>query len=328
MAKVVVLGTGGTIATRVDAAGVGRAADSSAQLVAGVARDVGVELHARDVLVVNSFLLSPALMVDVARAVHGALGDPDVAGVVVTHGTDTLEETAYLLDLVHEDPRPVVLTGAQRSADSPDADGPRNLADAIRVAADPDARDLGVLVVFDARVYAARGTRKTHTLAPAAFSAPDTGPLGHLHDGRLALASRPVRTETVSLHTVEMGHVRVDVASFYPGADAVALRAFAVAGARGVVLQGSGAGNANPETCEAVAELTAAGVVVGLSSRVDVGPVALQYGGGGAVDAVAAGAVPLGSLKAPQARVLLAVLLASLRDAQRVRDALPRFVHH
>ena len=253
------------------------------------------------------------------------LADPAVDGVVVTHGTDTAEETAYLLDLVHSDDRPVVLTGAQRSADAPDADGPRNLRDALRVAADPAARGLGVLVVFDGLVLAARGTRKVHTQEAAAFAQPDGGALGRVVDGRLVVDGVPAHREHLDLGAADLEAPRVDIAAVYPGVDGTALQAFAAAGARGVVLVATGAGNANPAIVAAVADLTRQGVVVGLTTRVDTGPVAGVYGGGGGgADLVAAGAVPLGTLRAGQGRILLLALLAALGDPDRVRAALPQ----
>jgi L-asparaginase len=247
-----------------------------------------------------------------------------VLGVVVTHGTDTMEETAYLAELVHSDPRPVVFTGAQRAADVPDTDGPRNLADAVAVAADPTARDLGVLITFDGAVFAARGTRKAHTAAPAAFSAPDTGPLGGVRDGVVSVGARPVRLPPLDLAALDLDGIRVDAVTYYPGADATVLDAVHAAGARGVVLAGTGAGNANRQVCAAVERLTAAGVVVALSTRVAAGPVAAIYGNGGGRDLLAAGAVPTGVLRPSQARILLAALLAQYRDPVRVGQELAR----
>lgn len=326
MHTVVVVGTGGTIATRRDADGANRAADDGAALVSRLGLDPTVAIRTHDAFVLNSFVIGPREMLDLAHAVQDALADPAVAGVVVTHGTDTMEESAYLLDLVHRDERPVVLTGAQRAADAPDSDGVCNLTDAITVAADPRSRGIGVVICFDGLLFPARLTRKTQTLRPAAFSTPDAGPLGQVGEGRLVLQATPVRTKPLDLNKVDLSGVRVDIAAFYPGADSTALRAFVAAGATGLVLEASGAGNANPEFVETVAELTQASVVVGLSTRVDAGPVAAIYGNGGGADLVTAGAVPVGSLRAPQARVLLTVLLGSLHDPDRVRAALPGFI--
>jgi L-asparaginase len=324
--RIAVLGTGGTIASRIDEHGAAQPVDHIDGLVAGL--DLGdVRVDARDVLMKDSSALTTADEALIVREVRAALEDPAVDGVVVTHGTDTAEETAYLLDLVHTDVRPVVLTGAQRPADDPDTDGPRNLRDALAVAADPAARGLGVLVVFDGLVLAARGTRKVHTSEVAAFAQPDGGALGRVVDGRMVVAGAPAHREhlVVGLHDIEA--LRVDIAAVYPGVDGTALQAFGAAGARGVVLVATGSGNANPAIVEAVADLTRQGVVVGLTTRVDTGPVAGIYGGGGGgADLVTAGALPLGTLRAGQGRVLLLALLAALGDPERVRAALPTFV--
>jgi L-asparaginase len=323
--RVAVLGTGGTIASRLDEYGASQPVDHIDGLMAGL--DLGGVVDvARDLFIKDSSALTTADQALIVREVRAALADPAVDGVVVTHGTDTAEETAYLLDLVHTDDRPVVLTGAQRPADAPDADGPRNLRDAVQVAADPAARGLGVLVAFDGVVLAARGTRKVHTHEAAAFAQPDGGALGRVVDGRLVLDGVPAHREHLDFDLSDVEAMRVDIAAVYPGVDGTALHAFAAAGARGVVLVATGAGNANPAIVAAVADLARQGVVVGLTTRVDTGPVAGIYGGGGGgADLVEAGAVPLGTLRAGQGRILLLALLASLGDAERVRAEIPTY---
>ena len=321
MPVVTVLTTGGTIATRTGADGAGTAQDTGDQLVSRLALARAVDVRVEDVLCVGSYLMTLDRMHLVALRAAAQLADPDVTGLVVTHGTDTTEETAFFLELFHDDPRPVVLTGAQRSADAPDSDGPRNLGDAVTVAVDPAARELGVLVAFGGRVLGARGTRKAHTLAADTFTAADTGSLGWVHEGRLQILGRPVRRPPLELAAFDPTGVRVDVVACYPGADPTAMYAFAAAGARGLVLEATGAGNANPEICAAVAELTAAGIVVVTSTRVAAGPVAALYGNGGGVDLLAAGAVPAGVLRPGQARVLLAALSGIHRDPETVRTA-------
>ncbi|MEV0144491.1 MULTISPECIES: asparaginase [unclassified Nonomuraea] len=322
MSKVIVLSTGGTIATRRDTQGVGLAKDGAGDLLGRLPIDPGVEVDGVDVLCAGSYLFTPADMREVVLRIREALADHRVLGVVVTHGTDAMEETAYLADLFHDDPRPVVFTGAQRPADAVDGDGPRNLADAITVAASGAARGLGVLICFDGVVHAARGTRKTHTVALAAFSAPDGGPLGRVRAGEVDITLTPVRPEPLDLDAYDLDGVRTDVVALYPGCDDTALVAAARAGATGIVLQALGAGNANPAVAREVARLTGAGVVVALSTRVDAGPVAALYGNGGGADLVAAGAIPTGTLRAPQARVLLGALLGCHRDPARVREEL------
>jgi L-asparaginase len=252
--------------------------------------------------------------------VAATLRSPDVAGVVVTHGTDTTEQTAFFLDLFHADPRPVVVTGAQRAADAPDSDGPRNLTDAVTAAAAPATRGLGVLIGFGGQLFPARGTRTSHTLAADTFTSPAGGPPGWVHHGDVEVVTTPRRRPALDLVAFDPTGARVDVVACYPDADATALRAFAQAGARGIVLEATGAGNANPATCAVVAELTAAGVVVVTSTRVAAGPVTAIYGDGGGVDLLA-GAVPSGLLRPSQARMLLAALLGLHQDPRAVRVA-------
>ncbi|WP_219470559.1 asparaginase domain-containing protein, partial [Nonomuraea rhizosphaerae] len=135
MSQVIVLSTGGTIATRRDPRGVGLPEDGARELLGRLPAPSGVDVVGVDVLRAGSYLFTLADMREVAVRARAALADPDVLGVVVTHGTDGMEETAYLTDLFHADGRPVVFTGAQRPADAADGDGPRNLADAIAVGA-------------------------------------------------------------------------------------------------------------------------------------------------------------------------------------------------
>ncbi|GHF76540.1 L-asparaginase [Amycolatopsis bartoniae] len=319
MGKVVVLSTGGTIASRRNAQGASVASDASDELLSRLPYPPNVAVTGRDVLRLGSYLLTPRDMGLIAKEVRKALEEPDVRGIVVTHGTDTMEETAFLVDLVHDDPRPVVFTGAQRAADAPDTDGPRNLADAITIAAAEEARNRGVLIVFDGAVYSAKGTRKTQTLAAAAFATPDGGPIGQVRQNTVSFTATPERKAPIELGELD---ARVDIVALYPGADTAALDAVVAAGAGGVVLEATGAGNANPRICEAVARLTENGTVVALSTRVHAGPVVALYGNGGGVDLVAAGAIPTGTLRPSQVRILLTVLLSLHRDPARVAKEL------
>lgn len=317
MSNIVVITTGGTIASRSDARGAKVAGGCGSELLDGVTLPPGVRVEVRDVLSRNS----AALTLDDLDQLRTAVGDALDAGadaVVITHGTDTTEETAMVLDLVHDDPRPVVLTGAQRAADELGADGPANLRDALLVAIHPTARGLGVLVVFDGEVFAARGTRKVHTVASAAFADPDSGPLGRVVLGELELRRRPDRPPTLR----DVGPLpRVDIVALYPGADTVALDAYVAAGAAGVVLEAPGLGNSNPVVAAGVRRHVMSGTPVVLSTRVAAGPVRAVYGGGGGGrDLVAAGAVLAGWLRPGQARIQLAVLLAAGAGPDLIRS--------
>jgi L-asparaginase len=319
----VVLATGGTIASRRRDAKSVVAVDDAAKLLATADFGPGVSIEGHDLLRIGSYRMSLADMRTVAGEVSRHLDRKDVDGVVITHGTDTLEETAILLDLVHADPRPVVLTGAQRAADVADTDGPRNLRDAVAVAADPSTRGLGVLATFGGSVLAARGLRKVHTVDLAAFGSP-SGTVGVAHSGVVRIHSAPVRPKPLPAPRDGFDAVRVDIITTYPGGDDVLLRAAVGAGASGVVLAGLGVGNAPPGTAEAVADVVAAGVTVALSTRVAAGPVLSTYGDGGGSDLVSAGAVPV-RLPAPQARIALALLLASYSSPRDVSAALATY---
>ena len=323
MRKVVVITTGGTIASTTNDRGVKTAAVPGRDLLVGIPLPVGVDVSVVQVLSINSYAMTLADMDSVHDAVREALADSDTCGVVVTHGTDTLEETAMLVDIFHEDPRPVVFTGAQRSADDPNSDGPDNLADAIAVAASSNARGCGVLVSFGGVLHAARGTRKIHNSALSAFFDVDNGPFGIVIDGCVRVHSKISPPLDGPSQPVAIGDVRVDTIAIYPGVDRVALDANVLAGARGIVLQATGYGNANPGIVAAVAEHVRNGITVVLSSRVAGGPIRGVYGGGGGgADLIHAGAIPAGNLRPSQARILLAVLVATGADAEAIRNAM------
>ncbi|WP_052091197.1 asparaginase, partial [Modestobacter caceresii] len=269
-----------------------------------------------DLGTVASFALTTSDLRELVAAARGCLGD-GMDGVVVTHGTDTLEESAYLADLVHDDPRPIVFTGAQRPFDSPAPDGPANLADALRVASAPAARDLGVLLCFDGLAFAARGVRKVDTLRTGAFGAPGRGPVIRLAGESVRPLARPARPAPLPLD-LRAQLPRVDVVACHLGADAALLRAAVAAGAAGLVLQALGAGNVPPAIAEATEKLVAGGIPVLVCSRVPSGPVAPLYAAGGARLA-RGGAVFAGDLSPWQGRLLLAAALAlAPDDPQRV----------
>ncbi|MEU2238584.1 asparaginase [Streptomyces sp. NPDC018338] len=323
--RIVVISTGGTIASRWQ--GTGYAADASGDDVLATAPlPEGVSVEVVDLFNVNSSRMTSAHQLALLRTVHETFADPGVDGIVVTHGTDTLEETAFLLDLHHTDARPVVLTGAQRPFGTGDGDGPGNLYDALQVAA--SVRELGVLVVFDGRVHAARGTVKTQTLAADAFSDPSAERLGRVGFSRVDVERLPERPAPLPLPAAALTAApgtpgatplpRVDIVTHHADGDPLFLKAAVAAGARGIVLEATGAGNATPEIAAAVADAVAQGVLVAVSTRVPAGPLAEIYTGGGAVDLVAAGALLTGTLRAAQARI--AVLAALLAEGEGTPD--------
>lgn len=307
---VVILATGGTIASRPGQSGV-VASVSGDDLVAAVP-DLADErpLEVRDLLRVNAFALTVGQVVEIARAARDAAREPAVTGVVVTHGTDTMEESAYLTDLLHAGDEPIVFTGAQRHAGSAGGDGPANLLGAVRVARCRAARGIGAVIALEGRIDAAREVTKVNTYALRAFGSPGAGPVGEVGAGGVRMRGRAGRRPT-NLADLDTVVPEVALVKLVVGLDDAPIRAAIDGGARGVVLEGFGLGNANPAVLGAVEDAIAAGVVVLVTSRCPEGAVHPVYGNGGGHDLARAGAHMAGDLRGPKARILLMAALAA-----------------
>jgi len=308
--KVVVIGTGGTIASRYDAA-LGRkvAAMSGSELLdllpaAAEIADIEVDNFAT----VASFHMSAAFVLSLAQRVDAALRRPDVAGAVVTHGTDTMEESVYLTELLVDSPKPAVFTGAQRSADEADADGPRNLLNSIRAAAAPASAGLGAMICFNDELHAAREVTKLHASAVQTFQSYDHGKLGCVDGERVVIDRRPIPRPRYRVDRLEE---RIDLVKLVLGIDARPIDGALAAGSRAVVLEAFGLGNATREIAAGVKRAVAAGMPVVVTSRCPAGRVKPVYGGGGGGrDLEDAGAIFAPGLSGPKVRLLLMVLLA------------------
>jgi L-asparaginase len=243
-------------------------------------------------------------------------------GAVVVQGTDTIEETAYLLGLHWDRPQPLVVTGAMRAPSVAGADGPANLLAATVVAAATASRERGVLVVLDDDVHAATRVRKTDTIAMHAFSSAPFGPVGRVHEGGVTYAGPPASWP--ALPAPRPGHdPRVALLETHLGDRGELLRLVADAGYDGIVLAGFGAGHVSAALAEVVGVVAARCPVV-LASRTGGGPVLRSTYGfvGSEQDLLARGVVPAGWLDPRKARLLLWALLAAGRGAGEIRETL------
>jgi L-asparaginase len=313
MAHVTVLGTGGTIASTSKESGATPEL-SGADLVDAVPDlEQSATLSVEEVAQVPSFDMDFATVAQVGRAAERAVDD-GADGVVVTHGTDTMEESAYLLDSTLDLDAPVVFTGAQRRPDQVSPDGPSNLLTAVRAAVhDRISSRGGVYVAFDEELHAARDVTKTHTSALATFASPNAGPVATFRPGPVRFYRDPGRR---CVHVpVREPTARVEVVTTGIGVDAEAVERALDADVDGLVLEGTGLGNTTSALGDAVGRAVGRGVPVVVTSRCGAGGVAPVYGtpGGGATLADH-GAIPGGDLPAQKARLTLALALTAVDD--------------
>ena len=310
--EIAILTTGGTIAMRHDTAAGGavpmlEGADFVQSLPAGLP-PVRVVEHCN--LPSAHFTLD--LLWGLRQRIAALTHEPGVAGIVVTHGTDTLEETAYLLDLTVPGETPVVVTGAMRTASDAGYEGYANLAAAIRVAAAPEARGLGALVALNDEIHAARWVTKTHTLALGTFQSPDHGPLGRVDADGVWIGSRLAR-EIIPCDRLEPA---VTLLKLGVGVDASMLEDAVARGARGAVIEALGGGRLPPWWLPAANRAIKQGVAVVIASRCPAGRVTDRYGYAGAHrDQVDLGCGFAGGLNGQKARIRLMAALGAAGDA-------------
>jgi L-asparaginase len=319
-----VLGTGGTIASRFSAdADAVVAGVTGEELVHGLVGKFApaAELVTEQFTNIGSFNFTLELAYRIVRRVDAALADPAIAGVVVTCGTDTMEEIAYLADLLVTSDKPVVFTGAQRPADAPDSDGPRNLHAAVRVASAPAAQGLGAVIVFEDEIHAARDATKTHASRTGTFASAEHGKLGEIDGADVIVTRRPRRPPPIAAARIEP---RVDLVKLCMGVDARFVDCAVATGSRGLVLEAFGRGNATREVTDAARRAVHSGLVVALASRCPQGRVAPVYGTGGGHDLAQAGVVFAGDLSGVKTRVLLAALLGSGAERAAIHESITR----
>lgn len=303
MAHISLLATGGTISTQYGAAGATPGLDAEAIAGALHRRGEPVSVRTRDVLQISSRNMTPLAMWQIARAVQEEI-DAGAQGVVITHGTDTLEETAYALSLVLPVSVPIVLTGAMRVPGSPGEDGPANLAAALAVASDPAFAAYGPVVVHQDEIHLARWVTKTYSTRVAAFTSPASGPIGIVVEGRAVPLAGPLPRPLVTHAAAPDKCVEIIWSAAGTGGwivDAISSHV------DGIVVAAAGGGHVAHSLAESLVRAVGKGVAVVLASRCPA-PQVLQhtYGGaGGEIQLLAAGLLPAGDLAPAKARLRL-----------------------
>lgn len=320
---VIVLATGGTIAGTASSAADGNYQAGGVPVdtllnavpeVNRIARVTGVQIAS-----IGSQDMNDQVWMQLAKELDRYLSQDSVAGAVITHGTDTMEETAFYLNLVVDSEKPVVLTGAMRPATAISADGPLNLYNSVSVAASEKARGHGVLVVANDSIHGAREVAKTNTLTVQAFESPNMGLLGAIHYGSFRMYRKPIKKHTsnsiFSIKTIK-SLPQVAIVFAHSNMQGELVRAAVELGARGIVLAGVGNGNASQRAINAMKEAAENGVVIVRSTRSASGAVLRNQ----EVDDDMNGFVVSDQLNPAKARVLLQLGLTQTNDVQEIQE--------
>lgn len=258
-------------------------------------------------------------MLELAAAIREKLSHERIVGAVVTHGTDTLEETAYFLDLVLDTEKPVVLIGAMRNSSELSWDGPENLAAAVRVAIDRQASGLGVVVAMNSQIISAAEAIKTHTESTDTFQSRDFGPLGFVDKDRVIIMRRPFEREHILTDRAES---QVDIIKMYIGADDRLINFAIDDGTRGLVVEALGRGNVTPAALPAIQRAIEAGLPVVITSRCPRGRVLDTYAYEGAGKQLRRmGAILGGMLPSHKARIKLMLALGAGWSVEQIRES-------
>lgn len=323
MLKVVLLSTGGTIASLRDSeTGAVRTAASANDLLELVPDAASIaSVTTRPKAAVNSWNMTPPMMLDLVQTAMSDLAREDIAGAVITHGTDTVEESALLAWMLNDTEKPIVFTAAMRNLSEAGPDGPRNLRDALQVAASRRAQGYGSLLVINETIHSARYVTKTHTVNPSTFTSPHGGPVGEVTASGIEFFRKPTSHRGVTPAALD---AQVPIIKSYTGMDPALLDWYLESGIAGVVIEGSGAGNVPGSMLPGIERMIAAGLPVVLTTRCISGPLAPVYGTGGASggghDLMTAGMIAASRFTAQKARIALVALLGSGSSRDQIRD--------
>ena len=263
--------------------------------------------------------VTPAKMLELAQAVQAELQKPEIDGVVITHGTDTLEETAYFLDLILHSDKPIVFVGAMRNSSELSWDGPANLLAAVRVAGEAQARGLGVVIAMSEKIIAANEVTKTHTESVDTFQSRDFGALGMIDKDRVIIARRPTERENIATTKIEEC---VEIIKATSGSDGKFIDFVVEQGTRGIVIEGMGRGNVPPEYVPAIERAVKENIPVVITSRCPRGRVLDTYAYVGAGKTLTNLGVILGGvLPSHKVRIKLMLLLGAGHSVAQIRQS-------
>lgn len=262
--------------------------------------------------------MTPEIMFDLSKKVKSIIDRTDIDGVIVTHGTDTLEETAYLLDLTIKTEKPIVVIGAMKTSSEPDWDGPINLLDAIRIINNDNSKGMGVLVCLNGEINAASEVTKTHTEDIETFHSLDFGALGFVDKGKVWFNRMPRKLEFIETDKINSN---VDLIKVYAGMDEKFFRFSADSGAEGIVVEAMGVGNVPPKTFEGIKYALSKNIPIVLTSRCPAGETLDIYGYPGAGKWLKeAGVLFTDYLNGQKARIKLMLCLGITNDKQKLKE--------
>ena len=321
--RIIILATGGTIA------GAGAASDRAGYTAGKIPIDdlIGAiptikkvaNISGEQIASVGSQDMTIEIWKKLAIRINEIVKNKEADGIVITHGTDTQEETGYFLDLATSTDMPIVLTGSMRPATAISADGPKNLYDAITIAADPKSKGRGVLISFNEGIFDARDVMKLSTTKTNAFGSPNTGPVGQAYDGKVEYylrSEREVNPTNPILITADTKFPRVDIVYMYADAPSDMIDMLVSKKVDGIVIAGVGNGNFNKAYMEAVKRAVAAGIIVCRASRTPSGRVVLHD----EINDDELGTIVSDDLTPQKARILLMLALTKTKDKKQLQD--------
>ena len=323
MKNIAIIATGGTISGTSESANEAKytsakiTVDSIIASVPNISKLANIK--SEQLLQIGSENMNDEAWIKIAKKVDELVNKKDVDGIVVIHGTDTIEETAYFLNLVIRNKKPIILVGSMRPSTSISADGPLNLYNAVAVAASDDAINKGVLVVFNDNIYSARDVSKTSTTNVAAFEALNFGPIGNVHYGKTRIYYNPIRNHT-SKSMFDISDLellpKVDIVYGYANHNSAIIEQLINSGTKGIIYAGVGDGNIYKDTLAKLIDVSKNGAILVRSSRVGSGFVVPNA----EINDDEYKFVTADNLSPQKARILLMLSLTKTNDYKKIQD--------